>query len=392
MPRRTGERPAMLDLLLAAFVGGLLLLGLRRPFIWVLAYVYIDIVAPQKISWFLLKSVPISLILFVAAFGGWMIADSKQGSRFTFRQMLILCLLFICGMTTLTADYPVEAALKWEWVWKSLVFAIFLPLTLRTRLRIEAAALFMVLSAGAIIISAGVKTVLSGGGGYGSLQSFVSDNTGLYEGSTISMVAIAIIPLVLWLARHGTVFARGWMVTLFRRSAGGHLPADPGRHADPHRPVVHRPAGGADAAQRQAAVPLCGGGRHCPARRHPVPARQLHQAHVDDRGPPGRHVGFDPRRSVEMDLRVRPRPSVRRRLRRLYRQLGALRDAEVANRRQHHRGPVDRRRGQGPGLSFGLLRSARRAGLAGADRLAAVAGDRHIPARGPAPAAETQDR
>ena len=56
----------MLDLLLAAFVGGLLLLGLRRPFIWVLAYIYVDIVAPQKISWFLLKSIPISLILFVA--------------------------------------------------------------------------------------------------------------------------------------------------------------------------------------------------------------------------------------------------------------------------------------------------------------------------------------
>ena len=43
----------MTDLFLAAFLAGLLALGFRRPFLWVLAYLYVDIVAPQKISWFL---------------------------------------------------------------------------------------------------------------------------------------------------------------------------------------------------------------------------------------------------------------------------------------------------------------------------------------------------
>jgi probable O-glycosylation ligase (exosortase A-associated) len=99
-------------------------------------------------------------------------------------------------------------------VWKALVFAIFLPLTLRTRLRIEAVALVMVLSAGAIIVSGGIKTAL-GGGGYGSLALLVDNNTGLYEGSTLAMAAIAIIPLIWWLARHGTIFPRHWTVTLF---------------------------------------------------------------------------------------------------------------------------------------------------------------------------------
>ena len=54
-------------------------------------------------------------------------------------------------------------------MWKALVFAIFLPFTLRTRLRIEAALLFLTLSAAAIIIVGGIKTVLSGGG-YGVAQ------------------------------------------------------------------------------------------------------------------------------------------------------------------------------------------------------------------------------
>ena len=204
----------MLDLALAGFLTAVLALGLRRPFIWVLAYIYVDIVAPQKFSWFLLASLPVSLIVFVAAFGGWVVADNKEGTRVSFRQALIVLLLLYCGYTTLVADFPDAAMEKWSWVWKALFFAIFLPLTLRTRLRFEATALVMVLSASAIIITGGVKTALSGGG-YGSLYFFVNDNTGLYEGSIISCVAIAIIPLILWLVKHGTVFPDDWRVRLF---------------------------------------------------------------------------------------------------------------------------------------------------------------------------------
>ena len=39
--------------------------GSSGPFLWVLAYVYVDIVAPQKIAWPLLAALPISLIAFV---------------------------------------------------------------------------------------------------------------------------------------------------------------------------------------------------------------------------------------------------------------------------------------------------------------------------------------
>ncbi|MBW8783446.1 MAG: putative O-glycosylation ligase, exosortase A system-associated [Novosphingobium sp.] len=204
----------MLDLALTSFVLGFIALGLRRPFLWVLAYLYIDIVAPQKISYHLLTALPISLIVFVAASGGWLLADDKRDSRFTYRQALLAALLVYCGLTTLSADFPIQAAAKWAWVWKALVFALFLPLTLRTRLRIEAVTLAMVLSAGSIIITGAIKTLLSGGG-YGTLHFFVSDNTGLYEGSIISCVAIAVIPLVLWLARHGTIFPPDRRVKLF---------------------------------------------------------------------------------------------------------------------------------------------------------------------------------
>jgi len=202
------------DLFFVIFLTALLGLGLRRPFLFVLTYAYVDIVAPQRLCYYLLNSIPISLIVAALAIGWWLLLDDKRGITFTARQGLMTVLLLYAGATTLHADFPVEALTKWDWVWKAMIFAIFLPFTLRTKLRLESYLLFMVLSAAAIIIVGGIKTAISGGG-YGALNLMVDNNSGLYEGSTISAVAIAIIPVILWLARFGTVFPPDRRTRLF---------------------------------------------------------------------------------------------------------------------------------------------------------------------------------
>ncbi|HYG29803.1 MAG TPA: putative O-glycosylation ligase, exosortase A system-associated [Allosphingosinicella sp.] len=204
----------MRDLFFVGFLASLFVLALRRPFLFVLAYCYVDVVAPQRLSYYLLSGGNIVLICAIAAMGSWLLFDRKTDFRIAGRQWLMLLLLLYAGFTTLNADMPVEASEKWDWVWKAMVFAIFLPFTLRTKLRIEAYLLFMILSAAAIIIVGGIKTLLSGGG-YGALNLMVDNNSGLYEGSTISTVAIALVPLILWAARHGTVFPADWRVKLF---------------------------------------------------------------------------------------------------------------------------------------------------------------------------------
>lgn len=204
----------MKDLFFLVFIAYVLLLGLRRPFIWVLLYTYIDILAPQRIGYSIITTLPLSLIAFAAAFGGWLVIDRKEGARFTLRQGLMLGLLGYCWWTTRNADFPVEALTKWDWVWKALLFAIFLPLTLTTRARIEGLALSLVLSVAMIVIATGLK-VVTGGGGYGELNFFVDDNSGIYESSTLATVAIGMIPLLWWLVRYGTIFPRHWTVTVF---------------------------------------------------------------------------------------------------------------------------------------------------------------------------------
>lgn len=204
----------MIDFVFLAFIGFVLALGLKRPYLWVLLYVYIDILAPQRIGYGVIQSVQVSLIAFGAAFVGWILFDKKEGARFSVRQGLLLLLLVWCFATLQFADFPEEARTKWDWVWKAMVFAIFLPFTITTRQRIEALALTLVLAVGMIVISTGMKTVL-GGGGYGSLKFFVKDNSGIYESSTLATVAIGLIPVIMWFTRFGTIIKPHWTVTVF---------------------------------------------------------------------------------------------------------------------------------------------------------------------------------
>ncbi|MGL5837729.1 MAG: putative O-glycosylation ligase, exosortase A system-associated [Sphingorhabdus sp.] len=204
----------MRDLFFVGYLGLLMLFAFKRPFLFTLVYAYIDIIAPQRLSYFLLNSIPLSLIVFGLALLGFLVGDDKRDVRISPRWILLIVLLVYCGYTTTVAVEPLAALDKWSWVWKALVFAAFLPLLLKTRLRIEAMLLTMVLCASALIVTGGIKTA-AGGGGYGMLVILTDTNTGLYESSTIACLAIALIPIIVWLAQHGTIFKPEWKVYVY---------------------------------------------------------------------------------------------------------------------------------------------------------------------------------
>ena len=205
----------MRELGFMGFMGALLVLGLKRPFLFILAYIYIDIVSPQRLTYILLPSIPVSMLMFMLAIGAWLVADRKDDMRVGARQIMMLVLLVYCGLTTYyIAEFQVEAYEKWDWASKALIFAIFLPLALRTKLRIEAVMLFMTLSLAAIIIGAGIKTAL-GGSGYGSFAMMVDNNSGIYEDSTLSTAAVMMIPIILYFTKWGSIFPPDWRVKLF---------------------------------------------------------------------------------------------------------------------------------------------------------------------------------
>jgi len=51
----------MRDLFFVGYLVALLFIAFKRPFLFTLIYAYVDIVAPQRLSYFMLNSVPLSL-------------------------------------------------------------------------------------------------------------------------------------------------------------------------------------------------------------------------------------------------------------------------------------------------------------------------------------------
>lgn len=196
----------MRDLFILGFLGLMVLVALKRPWLMTLAYIYVDLFQPQRVAYYLLSGVPVSLIFALAAVLFFCLERHKT---IYFGKIQGLMLVFLCWvtLTTFMAILPEHAWIKWDPAWKAIGFGIFLPFVLNTRRRIEGALLVIVACVSSITISGGIKTLL-GGGGYGTLKLLVDRNSGLYESSTIATVAIAVIPIILYLYKHSEIVPR----------------------------------------------------------------------------------------------------------------------------------------------------------------------------------------
>jgi probable O-glycosylation ligase (exosortase A-associated) len=112
------------------------------------------------------------------------------------------------------SDFPVRAWGKWDWASRVLIFALIFPYIFRSRVQIEAFILVFIFSASTIFFSAGLKTMM-GGGGYGVLAIMGSGNTGLAESSTLAVVCVMLIPLILFIMRHTLLLPKGKLTNLF---------------------------------------------------------------------------------------------------------------------------------------------------------------------------------
>jgi probable O-glycosylation ligase (exosortase A-associated) len=118
------------------------------------------------------------------------------------------------------AELPDRAWYKWDWAFKCMVFASFVPLVIRSRVQIEAFAQTYVFSLAANFVPFGIKVLLTGGG-YGRNLGLQAGNTGLAEGGYLSTVCLMAVPLALTLGRHGQLIPRLPMMNLAYMGVAG---------------------------------------------------------------------------------------------------------------------------------------------------------------------------
>ncbi len=204
-------RDALIALVLLSLIGA----AFYRPWLMTFAYLYCDLLQPQRLSYYLIKAVPVNFIVAVLAVI-FFLFDKKKNLRVGGVQILLILFTAWFTLVSVWALLPdAQFWFKWDASWKAVLFSgAFLPMVLATRRRIDAAVALFVLCIGLVSISGGLKT-LFGGGGYDNLRMIVDVNSGIYESSTISTVAIASIPLILYLYRFSPLVGRNIWTLLF---------------------------------------------------------------------------------------------------------------------------------------------------------------------------------
>lgn len=196
----------------------LLLWGFRTPFLFVLAYVWASIFTPQHVAYSVIKSLPISLIFAVLAFGALLRLKKVGYIRWRAQSIITGLLAIWMTVTLLWAVAPESAFEKWDWAIKSIAFTVIIPHFIRDRQDFEAFIWTILVAGMAHCIPFGVKVVLSGGG-YGMPLGLVAGNSGYGEGSTLAMFSVSLIPMAIYLYLHQTLLPQHrlvkWMLGSF---------------------------------------------------------------------------------------------------------------------------------------------------------------------------------
>lgn len=209
----------MRDLFLLGVYCAFIFLGMRRPFVLILGYVWVDIFTPQLLAYGFLTNVPVSLLLGAIIFLTMLFRSQKPPIRIRSGTVLVGLFAIWATVTLSWAVVPDAAFAKWSWAIKSVAFSCLIPYFFRNRVQLEALVWTFVLSGMGHCIPFAVKILVSGGG-YGQALGLVEVNSGYGEGSTLAMFAVSLVPMCLYLRGNSVLFKR---TALFRWALTGFM-------------------------------------------------------------------------------------------------------------------------------------------------------------------------
>jgi probable O-glycosylation ligase (exosortase A-associated) len=198
----------MLRSLLMLFVyTSFLGLSFNAPFVATLGYVWVDTFQPQYSATIVLNLIPVAMVMGAAAFGTYLLTDRRSAPPLSLETILQVVFAVWVTLTSMWAAVPDQAWGKWDWAFKTIIFAAFIPYVIRSRVQIEAFAQVYLFSLAANIIPFGAKTMISGGG-YGVNLGLQSGNTGMSESGLLATVCLMSVPLTLYLSKHQQLLPR----------------------------------------------------------------------------------------------------------------------------------------------------------------------------------------
>ena len=202
----------MRDYVLTIFVFALLPICLVRPWLGVLAWYWIGLMNPHRLTWGFAYTMPFAMLVGVATLLGAVIAKDRRPIPWN-RELILAAILFAYfTVTTYFAWAPTYAWPQWEKVAKIIVMTFVATMFIYGKTRIRALLLVAAASIGFYGFKGGIWSILHGGAEkvQGPENSFIDGNT--FLGLALNMV----IPLLVALARDES---RRWLRQLLYLTA-----------------------------------------------------------------------------------------------------------------------------------------------------------------------------
>lgn len=184
------------DIVLTAFIFGLLPLVLARPWVGILLWTWVGLMNPHRMTWGFAYSLPFAMIIGIVTMIA--ILASREPKRLPLSAPVVALITFNLWMvltTALFALYPELAWPKWEKVFKIQIFIFLTMMVMQSEHRIRMLVFVATLSIAFFGIKGGVYTIARGGGGMvlGPDGGFISGNT------EIALALVVTLPLMRWL-------------------------------------------------------------------------------------------------------------------------------------------------------------------------------------------------
>jgi probable O-glycosylation ligase (exosortase A-associated) len=153
----------MRDIVLTAFIFGLLPFILFRPYLGILVWTWIGFMNPHRLTWSFAYDMPFAMIVALVTLMGLLMSREPKKIPWTRETVALLLFLVWTFVTTLTALYEDLAWPHLNQLWKILLMVYVTMMVMQSRRRIELLVWVIALSIAFYGVKGGIFTIVHGG-------------------------------------------------------------------------------------------------------------------------------------------------------------------------------------------------------------------------------------
>jgi putative inorganic carbon (hco3(-)) transporter len=198
----------MRDIALFVFILGLIPFILYRPHLGVLAYIWLSVMNPHRLTWGYAYDFSFALIIGATTLIGALFTRRRSSVPVNSLSIALGLFMIWTTITTVAALYPAEAYEKWLVMAKTLFIVLMIPVLIQTREHFRMLIWVIVISLAYYGVKGGVFVLLTGGAFrvWGPAGSYIEDNNALAVGLVI------IVPMLRYLQLTSPYRSVRWML------------------------------------------------------------------------------------------------------------------------------------------------------------------------------------